>query len=407
MCADGTFKFGDGKILKVNKAHLATKSEAFIKLFCESDSENVCNVQDYDLTTFKLFLDCLMGFQKCSVLDALLVFPLALKYETEEFMNECIDTLKPTTLNENLCVTLNMGVICNCWKLLYNLGYFLCAYAFIDAIFEEEKYYSLLEPESVKMLLILKCQQFKQRLDSYMLKNVSNWVKRYAKKLKKEVQVKSFCEILKSFKSEMTHSFESTQALIDFNDSWLGELFSGQEYWDYVKTHTLLPRKSEWIRLRKGGTINESFNIYDVTFVQGHTTIHIARNDFVIMNKPTNGVPQVNGAQNNDYNDLSRWHTQKILTIHLNILFKYSAKVFHDVTWSETANSMVFHTSKKFYNIRIKNRKTETCHLIVNISYAVHHDCRVLLTSCGSRLRPIDDIACEKLYFTHALKSFT
>lgn len=252
--ADKIFTFSDGKTLKVNKTLLSIESSIFEQLF--SASEDLVSIDDFDLSTFKLFLDCLLGFQDFSVEDALLIFPIAWKYETQELIDKCLEILKPTVLNENVCLSLNIALFYKCDKLFHLVLKFLYERELIFKLLDEQLYCEYLEPES--MLEILKLVE----LDSYMLINVINWGKHYLKKRKKLLTLKEFFTQEKIIDFVNFSCFETAASFLDFSKTKIGkEFFTDTDFRMYVEEYGYDDRKIKWVKVKAGEILTEKFII--------------------------------------------------------------------------------------------------------------------------------------------------
>lgn len=265
-CADVTFKFNDGTKIRANKVILAIHSLKFHQFFIES-SEDVLEIQDFDVNAFKLFLDCLIGFQKCSPIDALLIFPIAWKYEAEELIKQCIDILSPTVLNENVCLALNISLFCKCEELIEIIKTFLLDKVLINKLLNDEKLYFLLEPESMEMILRY------VEMDSYVLKNVFEWGDQYLKKNNKICNLKDFFEELNFVKFFDISLFETMTSFLEFDKSELGKNFyTDKQFRDWVVDEEIDKRKSAWFNVKGGEVLVEKVKIKDVLFQENFVT---------------------------------------------------------------------------------------------------------------------------------------
>lgn len=285
LFADGTLKFSNGETLKVNIVLLIVKSSVFEQLFQNSSPSDIVNIEDFDLTTFKLFLDCLLKFQEFSVEEALLIFPIAWKYETEELVEKCCELLKPTTLNENVCISLNIGLFCKCKKLTDSVLKFLKETRLGFKLLDEELYYLHLEPEA--MLEILKIlEDF--YLDSAILNNVISWGKQYLEKHNNPVTVKEFFiekEINNFFVFEY---FETARSILDFSSTEIGkEFFTVSDLRDYALDYNFDNREINWINIKAGETLTEKFLIENVSLLKKYRTLlSFHRNRMIFFNAP-------------------------------------------------------------------------------------------------------------------------
>lgn len=270
--ANSTFRFSDGTTLKICSGYLASQRSILHQLVISSTPENIVDIQDCDLNTFRLFLDCLMGFQECTVIDALMIFPIAWKYEAETLIEKCIEILKPTDLNENVCLTLNLALFCQCRKLTDILLKFLVKNQdFLNKFLDQEPCRLLLEPESVKELLNI---IYKVEMDSCVVINVFKWADSYLKKKgNRTMDLKSFFKKHGIIDFLELKWFETSGAISDFNNSELGKgFFSPEECWNHFESSSFKIGKSAWFEIKAGDTLTEKFLIKDLSFFQNSVT---------------------------------------------------------------------------------------------------------------------------------------
>lgn len=271
----------DGETLKVNMAFLFAESDVFRQMFRDS-SGCVINIEDFDLTTFKLFLDCLLKFQDFSVEDALLIFPIAWKFETEDLISKCLEILKPTCLNENICLSLNIGLFCDCKELTKSLLDFLDEKKLIYKLLDEELYYNHLEPEA--MLEILKVV----KVDSRVLKNVISWGKHYLDKRNKPLTLKEFFTQEKVINHVKFDIFETAGTFLNFSESEIGlEFFTDSDFRKYVKKYGYDNREINWVNVKKGESLTEKFIIKNFGLWKKYfTNLRLYRNSIIFFNVP-------------------------------------------------------------------------------------------------------------------------
>lgn len=261
--ADGVFRFNDKNELKFNKAILSTKSQYFRQLFSNSTHDEPICIQDYDMATYKLFLDCLLKFQEMSTIDALLIFPIAWKYDTENLIKKCINLLKPTELNDNTCITLNIASFCECQELMDVIINFLKNKNLIHKLLDNEDFCYLLDPEALLILLN------HVRFDSFTLWRIFSWGQNYIKAKNKSIDLKTFFKENKINKKLNFGCFETTGSFFDFNKSEFGKnYFTGDDFRDYMEWPGLKVGKSEWFSLKAGDMFTEKFIVRKVTFLQ-------------------------------------------------------------------------------------------------------------------------------------------
>ena len=92
--ADGTLKFDNGETVKISNTSLAVQSKIFHEMFL-TGTDNVIEIRDCSVQDFKIFLNCILGLEKCTFDRAFKVWPIACKYEVDEFIKECVEILTP------------------------------------------------------------------------------------------------------------------------------------------------------------------------------------------------------------------------------------------------------------------------------------------------------------------------
>ena len=363
---------------------LAERSPVFHKLFMDSLEDRTIEIKDYDFATFKLFIDCVMDFQECSVIDALLLFPIARKYETKSFIKKCLDILTPKELNENVCLSLNLALCCECEELQENIVSFLANEYLIYRIFHEENFYSILEPESV-------CELLKHvDMDSYILQTVFEWGSDYLKKRNKSMDLKTFFIQNGIINFLKIYAFETTQALFDFNKSELGNHFYSildvERYFEYFGKYTDL-RKCSWINVKGGDTITEKFFVQNFALLSGYTIfVQTFRNPIVFYE-----YSKTSKMIQNEF-DI------KILDEEGCQIKAYKAKTYEAI-------EQVFTKSTRFSAlISWTTDNTRNCmsKLEFEVKRTFHHDCRILKRS-PKNFDAIDPNP-ENLYVTNLVK---
>lgn len=277
--ADSAATFSNGDKINFNGALLSAESNVWCHFLLTSDE---IDIKDFDSETFKLFLDCLMGFKEYTVTDALLIFPIACKYEVRKCIEKCTEVLKPTELNENVCLALNLALYYNCEKLTkLIIDDFLVEKFLIQKIFNEEKFCFLLEPESVSALLS------KTKIDSYLIELVFKWGHNYLKGKIKSIDVKELFAAYDIDRYIQLECFEDIEAIFKFNESDLGlNFFTSQEILTYLRGKSAA--RSEWVHIKKEEVITETFcTDNENCFVSFNSfRLYITRNPVIFYEKP-------------------------------------------------------------------------------------------------------------------------
>lgn len=381
MFPDAVLKFSDGKEIKVNRAVLCMESKIFEKIFTDLSPDSTAVIQDYDLSTFKLFLNILLGFQDCTAIDALLVFPIAWKYEAKKVIKKCIEVLKPTELNENLCLALNVSLFCDCDELFNDIILsFLVKEKLIFKLLDNEKYYLLLEPESVAALL----DEIDEEIDSQILKNVFKWGKIYLGKKNQDINLKSFFDQNRISRFIRISCFETTLSFIEFEKSGLGkDYFTNDEIRDYLLDSGFDGRKCKYFEVKAMETITEKFEIKNVALVAGfNEKLDITRNRVVFYSYP-------------------KVESQMLLWTVTYRSDYTGVEVEHKV--EESFQEHCF-TESNFGTFTLKSRvgNNTVTNLQVTVKFQFFYDARILKTS-SKDLVPIESNE-ENLYFVESLK---
>lgn len=373
--ADATLRFNDGSTIQVDQSTLSIKSRVFHKLFIESP-EKIVNIKEYDLVTFRLFLNCLMKFQECSITDALLIFPIAWQFETKKLVQKCIQILEPCTLNENLCLALNISIFCSCDELYNKIMDFLAKNQFFNKLLDNEELYFLLEPEAIE-----KCLS-NIHMDSHTFNNVFKWGEHYLKKNQKPVELKPFFEEYGIAKYLTLSSFETLPLFLEFDESDLGKnFFTYEDLREYIKNNEIDQRKAAWFVLKAGKVLVERFTIKKVTCYEEFIT------DCTFYTNPI--VPY--GAF--EKNLMDRYYT-----------FKFS-DLPHYIDYERGFSFRVHPTGKGITacNIwKIDRKMNIMFDLEVEVKYTPKVDCRILKTSAKNFLPVYGEY--DDLFFTDVVE---
>lgn len=192
---------------------LSFYSNFFVKFFFGSSPKNDVYVDDFDRETFQTFLDCLLGVKPYSVIDALLIYPIAHKFQVEKCLKKCVNVLKPTEMNDNVLLTLNLALFYECNVLVDDVINFLKNEVNITQLLEDNNFNQLLEPASMLKLIE------HVKTDSYLWKAVYEWGENYLTKHGKTVSVAKFFDDVKILKKFGLTDFESIESIFDFHES--------------------------------------------------------------------------------------------------------------------------------------------------------------------------------------------
>lgn len=172
--------------------YLQAKSPAVYEmLFNPPKSEkDVIEVSDIDSDTFRLFLNCVMGFTQYDFENAVSIFPVVWKLQIEKSIQDCINVLDPREMmDENVSYCLNMATSFKCEALVKKIVDYIY-YTYNPYRFLENDAYCLwLEPDS--LVEIIKKMEY---LDTLTMDIVLNWGNNYVKKNQKFDSVKLLFE---------------------------------------------------------------------------------------------------------------------------------------------------------------------------------------------------------------------
>lgn len=375
---------------------LAFQSNVFAEEFFGSPPKNEVTVADFDRETFQIFLDCLIGLKPYTVIDSLLIFPIAHKFQVLESLKKCTEVLKPRELNDNVLLTLNLALFYECHELIDNIINFYQKNVSIAKLLEDENFNKLLEPAAMVKLTE------NVQMDSYLWKAVYEWGENYLIKCNKGTNVKRFFEENKICEKFCLSDFESAQSIFEFHESVTKKKFvSRNELLRYfkdclVKDENELPKKSEWVFVKKGDTIEEKIIFKNpLSFAYSATTpsglmLEIWRNDILSY----------------DYPKYSNENDNKIVSY--NFTYKYKDCQADSARYSKDPDQSQDYQSEE--NIISDKSKKITCSIeirrpsylleisSIGCTYKFFSDCRILKTSPNKSLNVCDD---KILYFTH------
>lgn len=394
LCADLTFHFQNGDSLHVNKAMLAFQSDIFVEIFFGSPPVNDVNIDDFDCETFQTFLECLVGLKPYTVIDSLLIFPIAHKYQVEKCLKKCVEVLKPTEMNDNVLLTLNLALFYECNELVENVLHFLEKEVNIYKLLEDENFNELLEPAAMLELIQ------NVEMDSYVWEKVYGWGEKYLKKHNKDDNVRKFFDENKILDTFSLYNFESVQSIINFYKCVTKKNFLNLEevLTRLVENEERLSEKSKWVFVKKGDVIEETItfdhprsfaHFYKAYDLGKDINLNIWRN-VVICYTP----PEFNSNKTN------------VKTISCSIKYNYKSCQPNSTDYTKDpyeSKSYEFDegelTRDFYYHIGSIPISRPPCLIeisSVNITYKFFCDCRILKKSLHERV--CDDK--NNLYFT-------
>lgn len=254
--ADVVIQCADGSI-KVNKTLLAEKSEVFVKMLFEyssGESDVPISFPDDDLKTFKIFLDCIFGFKEYSPEIALVIFPIAHKYQVRKCLEKCIQVLSPTKFDENTCLALNLSLFYECEILTDRILKFILDTEGVRHILYRDEFSDLLEPLAVSKLLD------HIKLDDRDINRLCLWGEKYLIKNNEPMSLKSFLteyQILNKFSLECFSTIEGVFEFIETDKR--REFFSDKEIFSFLRTRMLQKVDNQWVEVQGGEVLTECF----------------------------------------------------------------------------------------------------------------------------------------------------
>lgn len=374
---------------------LAFYSNYFDEIFFGSQPKNDVNVEDFDCETFQTFLDCLIGLKPYTVIDALLIYPVAHKYHISECLTKCVDVLKPTVLNENVMLAFNLAMFYECDELIDSVVNFLKNDFSIIQLLENEDFNQLLTPLAMSKLID------SVAMDSYLWKKVFKWGETYLNKHGKDMGVRRLFEENKILEKFSLLDFESGQSIFDFHNSVTKKKFlDPEEILVFFGNNTLkergkLPENSEWFLIKEGDEIEEtitfiqplSFGYYDSP--EKGFDLEIWRNDIIIYVLPK-CASNVKGK-----------------TLQCLVKYEYKDRPPREIGFRNPLDlSNLYEGVEKDVDDRSKN---QACSIHINepeniliirsiiCTYKFFCDCRVLKTTMNPNLGATDS---KNLYFT-------
>lgn len=322
-----------------------------------------------------------MKFKDCKVADALLVLPIACKYEVEKFITKCVEILKPTKLDENVCLALNLALYYNCENLIkYIIDDFLVKKYLIQKIFYVEKFCFLLEPEAVSALLS------KVKIDSYLIERVIKWGQNFLEEKSKDMDLKDLFTAYSIDDYIKLENFENVASILSFYDSARGgNFFSPSEILQYLKSSR--DYLSEWVHVKVEETLTEVFVVDSECSLSLNSFDLNIRKHKVIFYECANDADDLMISWDLKLNKLGcmREYCSMETETYVNM----------DELCSDDKDGSSFTICDTILNDAKGN-------LTIKINYTFWHDCRILKTSfrpsgVGAKLFKKDS---KELYFT-------
>lgn len=278
--ADTEVRLSDGKAIRFSKAILCynVKNDAFLQMFYGPLQMGVIEFTDFNSMEFKLFLDCLMGFDKLDMEKAIVVFRIAWKYQIEELIENCIKFLEPIEIDENLCEILNFACFYGCKKLLDSTINFIKLNHRYRILLEKEEFSFWLWPDAIRQLL-----EFVD-MDSYLAMAILRWAECYMNENDIKSTLREFLKNHNIMEKVTPFCFESMIPFIRFLVSPYGKNFFTVNEIQSFKTKF---KDSQWLVKKRNETITENFSLVkDFATIDGVSKLVVERNNVVICNEP-------------------------------------------------------------------------------------------------------------------------
>lgn len=395
--ADATLHFQNGESIPVNRHLLAFHSQRFTDIFFNPTPKSDISIIDFDPKSFKKFLDCLLGFDDYSVSNALIIYPIAFKYNVDSSLKGCLKVLQPPNhsneMNENVILILNLALLYDCDSLIDGIMMFLRNKFGILNLFERDDYFMLLEPSS--MTKVLNCIVMR----SYFLEKVYKWAENYLKKQNVPVDTtRSFLEKNRILPLNSLNIFESVQAIFEFHENISRKkLYTSDEILYYLKGNVLkrlwrFPNKSQWVKINKGDIFEEKINFKKflslATSNVRDATLKIWRNEMI-------------------FDDLGKFTELKLenkrVIVHYEWYYSYIDETHGNFDSCNELNSRIYLCTgysgcigrKSYCEYKFLNFKHRISS--VNVKYTFNVDCRILKTSLDIIPFAVDD---NELYYT-------
>lgn len=179
--ADAKLICKDGNELKVNKAILAFHIKEFQEIFYDSKGKpreiSVITINEAGAELFKLFLDCVLGFKEMQVEDVLQIYGLVLKYDLSDLKAECAKVLTPKGMTDNTPKVLKLSLSYDDHIDLRNACLRAMVAYGLKNIFNQEKYYDIIDPKCA-LLLLEEDKSFDKDVVLGLLKWGAYWMRR-------------------------------------------------------------------------------------------------------------------------------------------------------------------------------------------------------------------------------------
>lgn len=339
-------------------------------MFFGESPQHEYHITDFDATTFKLFLDCLMGFKPYTNLDSLLIFPIAHKFGTEESLKKCAEVLSPKVMNRNVCHTLNLALCYENQNLVENIINFIKENFNIVALLESEEYCPVLEPVAVAKLLDY------VEMDFYLVKVIIKWGENYLRKSNRSVNIGTFLREHRIFIKMSAISFESEKSILDFCEfNETNNFFTSEQMLSILKSHISnndtrkFPSDSSWVTIKKGDVLKENFAkpLYFIDIGNGRPlNIQIWRNEVVFMDTITESENPVACQINFSYFSSRKGNP---LTSHKSCNYSFDE------------SNIIKKGKKSIYEIKLPLSLAFFCLNAFEVTYTFNINCRILKTS--------------------------
>lgn len=264
IAADVSFIFEDGQQINVNKALLATQSIVFQQMFFGQLREDThIYIRDSEHRHFRLFLDCLMGFRCPDLNAALVVYPIADKYDARHLKSKCENCFINSDISESVVQILDLGIVYNS-KSIIETAVGLIRKKGLEFVFRRTNENYTLTPRSVEKLLNHVKPSEKQFHELILA-----WASDYIKNNNINSSVRRFLEDTRIWPKMTFENFSIVDLINYYQNKTIRSLYTETERVSHFKeicTKKLdIDVECHLEKIEKGRTVREYFQVNQKT----------------------------------------------------------------------------------------------------------------------------------------------
>lgn len=260
LAADVTFIFENGERIDANKTILAMHSIVFQQMFFGKLKEkDHIGIRDIKRQHFQLFLDCLMDFESVDSNVALVVYPIADKYDVQHLKSKCENCLLKSEITENVASILDLGVIYNsdlliesCVDMIRRRG--------VENYFSDPNHYYLLTSRSVEVLL-----KYFPSHKLFMHLFLFDWARNYIKENGILTNLREFLEETKIWPKISVDGFSMVDLINYYRQDNIRDLYAENErisnFQKICSQKLNITVESSMRKLTKGDEITEYYQL--------------------------------------------------------------------------------------------------------------------------------------------------